>query len=84
MTCNKCKRVIGPNEEFCQQDKTGVRLCLECADYHTDVTMCAPSGCSCSRGGNAMYCECRDEIGEPKTKLAADREVGETEPRTEV
>lgn len=66
MTCNKCERVIGPNAEFCLQDKTGVRLCLECADYHTDVTMCAPSGCSCSRGGNAMYCECRDMIGEVK------------------
>lgn len=64
MTCNECKRVIGATEEFCQQDKTGFRLCLDCADCHTDVTMCAPAGCSCSRGGRAMYCECREELRE--------------------
>lgn len=61
MTCTECTREIGRNEESAIQDKTGARLCVECSDQHWDVTMCEPRGCSCSRGGSAMNCECREE-----------------------
>lgn len=63
MTCADCTQEIETREESCIQDKTGRRLCVDCADEYWDVTMCAPRGCSCSRGGNAITCECRDEAG---------------------
>jgi hypothetical protein len=62
MTCSDCKRDIGVNEQSAIQDKTGRRLCVDCADEYWDVTICEPAGCSCSRGGNALTCEtCRAE-----------------------
>jgi hypothetical protein len=39
MTCIDCERKIEDNEEYCVKDKSGEPLCLECADYHADVTM---------------------------------------------
>lgn len=59
-TCSKCKRPIGQNEESVQQDRTGAIFCSDCGDSMYDVTMLPASGCSCSRGGNAKNCECRD------------------------
>ncbi len=58
MTCSDCKRTIEGTEESLIQDKTGRRLCLDCGERYWDVTMCSPAGCSCSRGGNAITCEC--------------------------
>jgi hypothetical protein len=59
MTCVGCQRKIAAKEQFVIQDKTGYRFCLECGEWMIDVQMCEPRGCSCSRGGNAVTCECR-------------------------
>jgi NAD-dependent SIR2 family protein deacetylase len=39
MTCTDCERNIEDNEEYCVRDKSGKPVCLECGDYHADVTM---------------------------------------------
>lgn len=58
-TCSDCGAEITPRAVHVVQDGTGKRFCACCADKHWDVTMVLPS-CSCSRGGGALHCECRD------------------------
>ena len=58
--CEDCKREILATESFVQEDKTGRRFCTDCGDYYWNVTTVEPRGCSCSRGGNAITCECRE------------------------
>jgi hypothetical protein len=60
MICQDCKRTISRDEDFVIQDRTGKRFCLDCADSHVDVCMVEARGCNCSRGGNALTCECRE------------------------
>ena len=63
MTCSKCGTKIKVNTDYLVQDKTGAKLCMECGEHFYDVTT-AHRACSCSRGGNAMYCECQEELAE--------------------
>lgn len=41
--CNDCgERNIDLSKAYCLKDKTGELICIDCADYHYDVTLVDP------------------------------------------